>query len=131
MQCHPLQGFRSDNIHLVAMVSRLMAWPPPTGIEPSPLPRRTQLDRRWRVHPSRSQHHQVVMKLPGFPQPIPYPINGRRWRPEDHFAFRRGLMEAVPAKSRSACEPLPGLDLGEFLEKREREKEATRRGKVA
>lgn len=58
MQCHPLQGFRSGNMHLVAMASRLMAWPPPTGIEPSPLP----VGRNWTVAGGCTLHGHSTIK---------------------------------------------------------------------
>jgi hypothetical protein len=31
---------------------------------------------------------ELLMRLPGFPAPIPDPLKGRRWRPEDHVSFR-------------------------------------------
>jgi hypothetical protein len=34
---------------------------------------------------------EKLMAVPGFPEPIPYPLRGRRWNPADHLAFRAGL----------------------------------------
>jgi hypothetical protein len=67
------------------------------------------------------------MKMPGFPTPLPYPLKGRRWRAEDHYAFTDALGGPQPTVEEVVI-ALPALDRGEYWAQRDRERKAGRRG---
>jgi len=50
-----------------------------------------------------------LMKMPGFPKPLPCPMRGRRWRPEDHIASCDSLAGTKPVPATVALAEL-GVD---------------------
>jgi hypothetical protein len=69
---------------------------------------------------------ELLMKMPGFPTPLPYPMKGRRWRPEDHITFRDRLMEPRPFPDPDS---LPRLNLVEFMTEQEQRPRERRNGR--